>query len=296
MDNRGREVAAMLNRLEEADDCDDPNQIRMAVQTGRSLVQRIDEADEGLTDEEQALAKLEDGASQIARVKGLVDELACRLQDDADLIRKLELRESARVQIKLQRLWDLLAVQTVQPEGMDWNHHVSLDIYRQFHMRLSVAMAERESAGSAGGERQEDGTFILSPGAMAEAMTGADGDFAADIDRYGEGTHETDWVDQLRSEFRNKCTQKAQALGIAAVINQYDSDCSGALDLEEFVAAVRWDMKVDEEDVSENELQQLFSAVDTDNSGEVDAEEFVSGPPLGSAYGLCSDIYGHLII
>jgi hypothetical protein len=274
------EVTATLNRLEDADECDDPNQIRVAVQTGRSLMQRIDAEDE------EALANLEGGVAQFARVQELVNGLACRVENDVDMQRLLELHGSARVQIKLQRLWDLLAVQTVQAEGTLWNRRVSLDVYRQFHVRLSVVMAEKQSAGSAGGERMADGTFMLGAAAMAEAMDGADDDFAEDIDCYGDGAHVTSWMEQLRSEFRSKCADRAQALGIKAVFQRYDSDCSGALDLVEFVAAVRRDMKVTEGEISGHDLTQLFSAVDTDKSGEVDAEEFVSASQAVHIYGL----------
>jgi len=52
-----------------------------------------------------------------------------------------------------------------------------------------------------------------------------------------------------------------------------DTDGSGELDTEEFFAAVRNDLAIGVDTITDTELESLFKQVDVDGGGEVDAEE-----------------------
>ena len=54
---------------------------------------------------------------------------------------------------------------------------------------------------------------------------------------------------------------------------ELDTDGSGELDTEEFFAAVRNDLAIGVDTITDTELESLFKQVDVDGGGEVDAEE-----------------------
>ena len=178
----GAQITATLNRLEEADECDDANQIFISLHTGRELLEQklgdSPEADERW----QQVRELEGGEEQVAKIRKMLKKLTARMEGDEALQLALKLKEDKAIKRKLRRLWDLL---TVQSEGMD-GIGVALNIYQGFHTRLAIVISERESVGSMGGSREKDGKFVLGKAAIQRAMEDALEDFKEDIERYGE--------------------------------------------------------------------------------------------------------------
>ena len=60
------------------------------------------------------------------------------------------------------------------------------------------------------------------------------------------------------------------------LFDQYDTDGGGTLGPEEFLQAVRYDGRIKEDQISDQQVEQLFNHVDKDGSGEIDYEEFAS--------------------
>ena len=56
----------------------------------------------------------------------------------------------------------------------------------------------------------------------------------------------------------------------------YDRDNSGSLELPEFISAIRRDAKMSPQEVSDEELKDMFDSVDDDGGGEVEIDEFVA--------------------
>jgi hypothetical protein len=54
---------------------------------------------------------------------------------------------------------------------------VTIGAFREFHCRLSVVLAEKQSSGSAGGQLLPDGSFQLPPEALKHAVEEADADW-----------------------------------------------------------------------------------------------------------------------
>lgn len=97
---------------------------------------------------------------------------------------------------------------------------------------------------------------------------------AEDIYRFSGTSHITVWLDEIRSSFRAAAARAVARHGFAALFAAVDVDGSGEIDFDEFTAAVRNNLKIGAETVSDSELFSVFTAVDGDGSGEVDSEEF----------------------
>ena len=61
-----------------------------------------------------------------------------------------------------------------------------------------------------------------------------------------------------------------------ALFDYYDHDRSGSIGMEEFMSCVRHDANIKEEQISDDEVAQLFRHIDTDHSGEMSADEFAA--------------------
>jgi len=77
-----------------------------------------------------------------------------------------------------------------------------------------------------------------------------------------------------KAKFREATTQLVTAIGWQALFATYDTDGSGTLDKDEFIAAVRKDCDISERVVEDAALSKMFDAVDDDASGEIDCAEF----------------------
>eukprot|EP01052_Picozoa_sp_SAG31_P026410 SAG31_NODE_2390_length_5804_cov_2.122699_3_plen_285_part_00 len=82
------------------------------------------------------------------------------------------------------------------------------------------------------------------------------------------------FFDKLLDKFVAASAEKVDKLGWQTLFQNYDTDGSGELDPEEFIAAVRKDCQLQPEQVSDDELEELFCMIDEDGSGGIDAEEF----------------------
>ena len=249
------EAAVVLARLRFANEENDVMMMDSAVEAAHTL-----------------FALTEPSAEAVA----MLEEVERRLADDEDLRRIDRLFRSEAIQVELSRLWDLMVVESqmiaAATEGSVQiaEGEVTLAGYQQMHIRLSIAISEKDSTGSYAGRDDETGEF--DPVRAAEFATL---DWNSDMERFAEASHITAWLDKLRLRFRQACSKKCQVRGFRAVFARHDEDGSGGLEFEEFVAAVRNDLEIAEVALPGDSLRRLFSAVDTDGSGSVDASEFV---------------------
>jgi Ca2+-binding EF-hand superfamily protein len=182
----------------------------------------------------------------------------------------LKLRESRPIRAKIMRLWDLMTLESaalgaaVRPPVEVENNQCTLEGYQQMHIRLAKVLTQ----GAIFGEEMTTQQYNA-------AIADADKDWEQDCARFAEASHIVHWFEQLRAKFRTAARQAVATVGFTAVFARYDADGSGELDLAEFTQAVRQDLKVEPQLVSDKELGALFTAVDGDGSGEIDATEFV---------------------
>jgi hypothetical protein len=185
---------------------------------------------------------------------------------------------STAVRDQLQRLWDLMVVEShaiAEQHGSTPPppETVTIEGYQAMHMRLGIRMNEGGEGGSTGsyaGRNEETGDFDLHMARMY-----ANEDWVEDVERFSLSSHATSWIEKVRREFSHATTLYCQKTGFEAVFARYDSDQSGELDSEEFVKACREDIGISADDVPNNDLAKLFNSVDADESGTVDAGEFV---------------------
>eukprot|EP01043_Picozoa_sp_COSAG02_P051465 COSAG02_NODE_5419_length_4346_cov_1.821286_2_plen_244_part_00 len=83
-------------------------------------------------------------------------------------------------------------------------------------------------------------------------------------------------LDQARRCFQAAARNEAESEGWQAIFGKYDDDGSGELDVAEFIVAVRETAKLEVDQCSDAELENLFAILDKDNSGGIDAKELMS--------------------
>ena len=208
--------------------------------------------------------ELPQGVNPSPEVVDAMRDLRRLINSDPALRRLDELRNSRRVRGEVRRFWDLMVHESemiaftetgVRPESS--GDVVTREGYTQMHMRLAKVLMER-------------GDFKAE-----EAKSIADSDWAEDISRFSGTNHITVWLDEIRSKFRDAAAQAVVLHGFTGLFARYDTDGSGDLDAEEFFAAVRTDLAIGVETITDTELESLFATVDEDGSGEVGASEFV---------------------
>ena len=234
-----------------------------------------------------------------AEVQSLAMVIASRLSSDESLLRTGALRKSALIRAKVRRLWQLMVVETVEAAradgaenmerqgsiGVRHGQHdatteraagtegdVSKIGYRMLHMRVAKVLIPP-------GAINPDGTSAEFDMAEAEAM--AEEDWDADVARFSGSSHIMVWLDAIRSKFREASARIVMEYGFSVLFGRLDTDGSGELDLEEFQSAIRTELGISAQDITDADVTKIFQAVDDDGSGAIDAKEFV--------YWLCGD-------
>lgn len=82
------------------------------------------------------------------------------------------------------------------------------------------------------------------------------------------------WLEEVKKKLLDVASKVVLQLGMKDLFSKYDDDGSGDLDFSEFSAAIRDDLSVSEDVLSDGDLKQMFGSIDADGSGEVDATEF----------------------
>ena len=166
-------------------------------------------------------------------------------------------RTDERVVGTIRMYWNLMVAESVKygSNGEDVNR----EGYRNFHLRVSKSLASN---------------FDMD---TAEAV--ANKDWAEDITAFSGDSKDLIWLEEVKKKFKDVTanivtTQLVTAIGWQALFATYDTDGSGTLDKDEFIAAVRKDCDISERVVEDAALSKMFDAVDDDASGEIDCAEF----------------------
>eukprot|EP01043_Picozoa_sp_COSAG02_P053387 COSAG02_NODE_5886_length_3963_cov_3.104555_1_plen_618_part_01 len=246
------EVAATIKRMQTANESNDINQMQAAMNAAGSVA-----------------AKVGPGDPSTSELQMMAMKLAQRLSSDESLRETGALRRSRAIREEIQRLWDLMVMESARIAAESdelagapatQRPEVSREGYREMHTRISRALCD-PSEGFAD---------------KRKALALADKDWAGDISRFSGTAHIVVWLAAVREKFREASARAVSTHGFTALFKRYDADGSGELDEREFAQAVRSDLGIDEAMLSAKELKRLFRAVDADGSGEVDAEEFTA--------------------
>ena len=242
----GAELGATAERLRRANESGDAIQMQAALDAA-------------------APAALMEGPGQ-AEVQKLAMEIAERLNTDEKLKTSMSMKRSARVREKVQRLWDLMVVESAnyalqtgapRPGSEGDDGEVTKEGYKLLHMRIAKVLT--------------DAALYDEREAEQDALD----EWDADVARFLGSSHIMVWLDTIRTKFHENTATAVVAHGFDALFKQYDEDGSGELDMEEFSHAVRNDLGVSKEMLKDHELRKMFYAVDTDGGGSVDSKEFV---------------------
>jgi Ca2+-binding EF-hand superfamily protein len=242
----GAEVSATLARLRAASASKDVSEMQTALQAAGNVMMMAD-------------------AACAREIQALSMKISAELSEGA-AAKTAQLRRSRKVRSKIERLWELMVSTTsnmreAQEEEQEPSAggspppDVSRDGYTQVHVRMSKVLAPEAAFDN------------------ASAFGIADKDWTEDIARFSGASHIAVWLSAIKIKFKEASTRAAAVHGLDALFQKYDADGSGELDLKEFELAVRTDLRVDSEALSDRDLKSLFRAVDADGSGEVNAHE-----------------------
>ena len=188
----------------------------------------------------------------------LTSKIRHRLDTDTELLRFGALRRSASIKQKVRRLWEIMVLESQdEAPAPDAPAEATREGYRRFHSRLAKALMQAER-------------FSL---AIVELT--ADTDWADDISRYAGTSHITIWLSMIREAFRAGAGEAVAQQGFTALFARYDEDNSGDLSFSEFETAVRTDLGIAEETLTDKELTKIFAAVDVDGGETVGTAEFM---------------------
>jgi Ca2+-binding EF-hand superfamily protein len=245
------QVEAVAKRLRHAARSSDASVLQSALDSVEEVVQFARGFSQSSHSEERSARK---AAEQIFKLSG---DIRQRLDTDPRLLQFAALRNSASVKTKVRRLWDLMVLESQSAAGDEKIDCVTREGYRRFHRRLAKALSD-------GAAYAEDKVKLT-----------ADMDWADDISRYSGTSHIAIWLDTIRNTFQAAAAEAVAIQGLTILFSQYDTDGSGDLSREEFVQAVRTDLAIDADTLSDGELAKLFKAVDCDSSGSVDVTELM---------------------
>jgi Ca2+-binding EF-hand superfamily protein len=196
-------------------------------------------------------------------LRRLAAETRLRLDTDPELRRDAALRRSKPVKVQVRRLWDLMIAESkfVAENGGEQltgnGAEVTRAGYRKMHSRVAMALIESGKA---------------SP---ADRDSLADRDWAEDVERFVGTSHIMVFLDQIKTRFQTAASAEVARHGFKTLFARYDLDGSGELDMDEFTKAIRADLAITPELLSNEEVSQLFAAVDTDGGGQIDITEFM---------------------
>lgn len=225
-----------------------------------------------------------------AEVQQLAMEIASRLATDEDLRRSATLRQSHSVRAKVRRLWDLMVVESAaieleaDPDAVATGYRMGAE-GEPDGIRCAAAGPSSPVTVSSEGEVTKGGYKLLhmrvakvltAPDmySFSEANDDAEAEWDADVTRFLGTSHIMVWLDTIRKQFHSASRKAVMEHGFHALFTQYDDDGNGELDIEEFAAAVRDDLRIGRDVLPDYELRKMFYAVDRDGGGTIDGQEF----------------------
>ena len=96
-------------------------------------------------------------------------------------------------------------------------------------------------------------------------------DWAGDITNFSGDAAENIWLEEVKKKLR----RAADIYGWKALFEHMDEDGNGELDKLEFLHAVRF-FEIDEEQLSDEAVDEVFEIVDIDGGGTIDVRELMS--------------------
>ena len=172
-----------------------------------------------------------------------------------ELGKKMDLRNSPGIRNTIRRLWDLLLVES---SAMSSTREVAIEAYCSFHCCIGKAI-------SADGDEWS----------REEAIEVAKLDWADDVARFSNDATINTWFARVKAILQKRSQEAVMQAGWKALFKLIDTDGSGALDCDEFTAALR-KSGITPDTISDLDLRRTFQSVDKDGSGEVDGAEFAA--------------------
>ena len=194
---------------------------------------------------------------------------------------RAKLRSSKLVDHEVRRLWDVMVSESMRLEAGTLAHRkeakregvagrwrrlrqasrlslqkVTRPGYTEMHLRISK--------------------FLRASFGLEMAISIAQTDWAEDITAYSGDSVVDIWLEELKKKLRDETASTVALLGWKRIFNRYDDDGSGLIELKEFRAAVRNDMRLGDDVISTHELDQLFAQADADGGGSLTSEEFAT--------------------
>ena len=194
---------------------------------------------------------------------------------------RAKLRSSKLVDHEVRRLWDVMVSESMRLEAGTLAHRkeakreggagrwrrlrnatrlslqkVTRPGYTEMHLRISK--------------------FLRASFGLEMAISIAQTDWAEDITAYSGDSVVDIWLEELKKKLRDQTANTVALLGWKKLFQRYDDDSSGLIELKEFCAAVRNDMRLGDDVISMHELGQLFAQADADGGGSLTSEEFAT--------------------
>ena len=182
-----------------------------------------------------------------------------------------QLRGSDDVKTAVRKLWRLLVAESFKLEEKVQGRVARLSKWKR--MRMSAV----------GGNVSRDGynnlhmcisKYLVQGFTRTEAEESAEADWAEDITAFGGDSKINLHLENLKQQLLAATEQSVGSKGWQGLFELYDDDGSGEIDLEEFTGAVRKDMRLPQQVITDEELRDLFAQADADGAGSLDSAEF----------------------
>lgn len=185
--------------------------------------------------------------------------------------KRQRLRASEKVKAPIEKIWQLMVsesnrISEAAPGGQS-----------------SVARWQRLRRAGLGGAITRDGytsmhlriaKVVTKPFSLEEAKQIAAADWVEDISAFSGDSKVNIWLEAVKTRLREESRVTVMKSGWKMLFDKYDTDGGGTIGVDEFRVALRDDMKISGEEISDANLLALFAAADDDGSGELDAGEF----------------------